>query len=645
MVPIPNPKVGSLIGQILPICQGQEEHGRYYQGKTAVKGSHLTLQGLNKGLRKANSKRYFRMYVKNFVFNMTFICFGIGFAIYTFAAQKQLATNTMKHRQLSLAVLFSVLTVVSYSQKLKKADRVIHENLRSHISYLSDDKLEGRRAGSAGEQLAATYISKQFEKAGLQPKGDEGSWLQSFEINDGKQVNPGTLMIVNGHDLKPGTDFFPLCYSPNSSSEAAFSVALRENGVPWVIDIKDSIESNKENPHYDVYEALREMAAQAAEKGATAILVHNSSDLEDKIQFKAKDRSAQTRIPVIYISKNTYDKYFGEDSEIIDMRLRVDIGNKIRNGRNVIGFIDNGAANTVIIGAHYDHLGYGEDGNSMVRTANKQVHNGADDNASGTASIIELAKLLKASKNKSSNYLFIAFSGEELGLFGSKYFIEHPTTDISKANFMINLDMVGRLNSTTNGLTIGGYGTSPAWNGVINSIKDAKNYSIKFDSSGTGPSDHTSFYRKNIPVLFFFTGLHEDYHKPSDDLEKLNTVGTLRITRLVAQVVEKAATKGKLEFTPTREQQTSTSTTFKVTLGVMPDYTYSGQGMKIDGVSSGKAAEKAGLKAGDIIIMIGTNEVSSMETYMLALSKFNKGDKSVVKYKRGDQVLDAPVQF
>lgn len=550
----------------------------------------------------------------------------------------------MKHRPLALFLFISLIGSDAFSQRLRKADRVVHENLRSHISYLSDDKLQGRRAGTEGEKLASTYISTQFQKNGLAPKGENG-WLQAFEINDGKQVNSNTFFIINDHDLKVGKDFFPLTYSPNTSLESAFAIALREEGVPWVIDLKEMMEENKDNPHYDLYDGIRSKANLASEKGATALIIHNSSEVKDDLSFMQKDRTETAKIPVVYISKETKSKFFNEESEMLDIKLKIDIGDKKRTGHNVIGYIDNGAANTIVLGAHYDHLGFGEDGNSMIRTGEKMIHNGADDNASGTAALIELGRLLKLSKNKSNNYLLIAFSAEELGLNGSKYFTEHPTVEMDKVNYMINMDMVGRLNDSSKAMTIGGYGTSPAWSEVINPIKDLKGFSIKYDSSGTGPSDHTSFYRKNIPVLFFFTGLHTDYHRPSDDFEKINSIGTLQIVKLINQVIERSAPKGKLRFTPTREQQTSTTARFSVSLGIMPDYTFSGTGVRADGISAGRAAEKAGMKAGDIIIQLGPHNINSVETYMQALAKFKKGDSTTVKFKRGEEVIEASVQF
>ncbi len=379
--------------------------------------------------------------------------------------------------------------------------------------------------------------------------------------------------------------------------------------------------------------------------GATAMILYNIAGKEDNLVFNAKDRSEVAPIPIVYITKATATQYLKDASASIDLKMKVEIGKKFRTGHNVVGYIDNGAANTVVLGAHFDHLGFGEDGNSMLRTSEKLIHNGADDNASGTAALLELARLLKASKSKTSNYLFIAFSAEELGLNGSKYYTENPTIDLKSVNYMINMDMVGRLNDSTKALTVGGYGTSPVWGKLVNPGNKSY-FVIKTDSSGTGPSDHTSFYRKDIPVLFFFTGLHTDYHRPSDDAEKVNYIGEMRIIQYIQSIINGVnAEKSKLAFTKTRETQTTTSARFSVSLGVMPDYTYTGAGMRLDGISDGKAAQKAGLKAGDIITAIGPHGVSSVEGYMQALGKFKKGDKTTVKYKRGDTSGEVEVQF
>ncbi|HLX93009.1 MAG TPA: M20/M25/M40 family metallo-hydrolase, partial [Puia sp.] len=350
-------------------------------------------------------------------------------------------------------------------------------------------------------------------------------------------------------------------------------------------------------------------------------------------------------VPVIYMTQEARKKYLNDESASLDIRIAVSLGEKKREGHNVVGMLDNHAENTVIIGAHYDHLGYGEDNNSMYRGKEKLIHHGADDNASGTAAMIEIAKLLKRSKLRNNNYIFIAFSGEELGLFGSKYFTEHSDVDLAKVDYMINMDMVGRLNDSTHTLTIGGYGTSPEWGPLLASDDDKKYFSLKFDSSGTGPSDYTSFYRKDIPVLFFFTGLHKDYHRPSDEADKINYTGELHIVKYIYRLVQALNDKGKLAFTKTREAPSGTSARFSVTLGIMPDYTFSGSGVRIDGISDGKPAQKAGLQAGDVIIRLGDYPVTSLENYMQALSNFKKGDATKVRYKRGNDDGEADVRF
>jgi len=547
-------------------------------------------------------------------------------------------------RRTIFALLAILVFIPAFSQKLKKADKVVLANLQSHIKFLSDDKLEGRRAGTAGEKLANDYIVSQFTAIGLQPKGSEG-WLQAFDISDGKQINPTTHLLINNYDLKLESDYFPLNISANKSTEAAVSIALAEKGVPWFLDLKEVIDENKDNPHFDLPEAIKAKAIKAAEKGASAYIVYNTSGVADNIKFSPKERTETVSIPVLYVTEAARKKYLNDPQANLDIKLKVDIGEKKRTGHNVAGYLDNGAATTVVIGAHYDHLGYGEDGNSMLRTGEKLIHNGADDNASGTAAMIELARLMKASKDKKNNYLFLAFSAEELGLNGSKYFADHPTVDLAKTTYMINMDMVGRLNDSTKVLTVGGYGTSPWWGSYFASNKSNKYFTLKFDSSGTGPSDHTSFYRKDIPVLFFFTGLHGDYHRPSDDFDKINYVGEVMIIKLVSEIIKSTSQQDKLAFTKTRETQTTTSARFSVSMGIMPDYTYAGIGVHVDGVTDGRPAQKAGIQKGDVLIQLGDHPIGTVEAYMQALGKFKKGDKAKVKYKRGEAVTETEVQF
>lgn len=309
-------------------------------------------------------------------------------------------------------------------------------------------------------------------------------------------------------------------------------------------------------------------------------------------------------------------------------------------GNNVAAFIDNQAATTVVIGAHYDHLGMGDPHHSTYR-GEPAVHNGADDNASGVAMVIELGKKLKEGKYTNNNYLLLLFSGEELGLYGSKWFVEHPMIDLKKVNYMINFDMVGRVDS--NKMVVYGTGTSPIWKDAMAQIKTPLH--IKQSESGVGPSDHTSFYLKDIPVLHFFSGQHSDYHKPSDDEPKINYNGMQDIFNYCMQLIAEADKKGKLGFIKTKDDNHDNAPKFSVTLGVMPDYTFEGNGMRIDDVTDGKPAAKAGLTKGDIVVQLGDVAVKDMMAYMQALSKFKKGDATKVKIKRGGETLEKDIQF
>ena len=414
----------------------------------------------------------------------------------------------MKNRlYTTLLVFLFILALQSYTNFITGQELLTA--VKKDISYLADDRLEGRAIGTEGEKLAAQYIAEAFEKIGLTPKGTDG-YMQEFTVK--KSSNP--------HE-------------------------------------KDIIGTNGE--------------------GAT--------------------------------------------------------------GRNVVGFINNKASYTIVIGAHFDHLGYG--GQGSLHRGEKAIHNGADDNASGTTAIIQLSRLLK-DKKSSYNYLFLAFSGEENGLWGSNYFSKNPTIDLNTVNFMLNLDMVGRLNAEKT-LAINGTGTSPDWEEMLKKA-NTDNLKLVTSASGIGPSDHTSFYLQDIPVLHFFTGQHEDYHRPSDDPEKLNYEGIVKIIRYIERLITVSEEKEKLVFTKTQEEKND-NPRFTVTLGVVPDYLYDGQGMRIDGVSDGKPAAQAGMKKGDIVIQLGDSSITDMMGYMRALSSFKKGDQTTVHFKRNGETKSALITF
>ncbi|MBX2819426.1 MAG: M20/M25/M40 family metallo-hydrolase [Rhodothermaceae bacterium] len=312
-----------------------------------------------------------------------------------------------------------------------------------------------------------------------------------------------------------------------------------------------------------------------------------------------------------------------------------------RTGTNVIGMLDNGAEHTVVIGAHYDHLGHGSFGSRQP--GDMAIHNGADDNASGVAGILAIAEGLKASSARNNNYLFIGFSGEELGLYGSKYFVKNPTVEREQVNYMINLDMVGRLNEE-GVLAVNGTGTSPLWDTVLEKAKPAS-IDVKKHESGVGASDHTSFYLEGMPVLHFFTGQHQDYHKASDDSELINYQGIHEISSYIVAIIEQLDEEGKLEFVKTKDENQRMASSFKVTMGIMPDYVSDGVGVRIDAVMENRPAANAGLEGGDIIRKIGDLDINNINDYMGALGKFEKGQKTTVVVKRGDKMVEKELVF
>ena len=529
------------------------------------------------------------------------------------------------------------------AQKMKKDEKETLNNLTNHISFLSSDLLQGRRAGSEGERAAAIYIINEFQKTGLTSILSNNEYRQHFDIDEGKEMGANSHLIINENELTLNSDFFSLPFSGVGYTEAATALMLKEKGGPWFLNVAELLEKNKNNPHYNLTDDLKSKAEEATKMGATALFIYNTGAIDDNLKFEPKAKDTPLNIPVVYLSKSVAQKYLMDETMLLDIKLKIVLNAKKRIANNIIGYINNNAPNTIVIGAHYDHLGYGEDHNSLYSGTEASIHNGADDNASGVGAMIELAKALKNLKLKNNNFVFIAFSGEELGLFGSKYFTENSPIDLSTVNYMINLDMIGRLNDSTMGLTIGGVGTSPAWGGLLTQKKNC--FNIKTDSSGVGPSDHTSFYRKNIPVLFFFTGIHSDYHKPSDDADKINYTGELKIVQYILNIVKQSDDKEKLTFTKTKESTITGKSSFKVTLGIMPDYTFTGNGVRADGISEGKIAQRIGMKAGDILIQLGDFPFVDVQGYMEVLSKFKKGDSTKVKVMRGGETIYFDVTF
>lgn len=520
-----------------------------------------------------------------------------------------------------------------------QAEAVIQQ-LRADIGYLASDQLEGRRTGTKGEALAGMYIEKRMGQMGLIPFGK--SYRHPFKFEWGKELTPETRFSINNKYVSIPEDAFPAPFSAAGKDENYVLPESTEANSPWLISLYES-EQEANNPHFDWSKQAFDRAKKAVERGATSVLFYDKYGSKFFPVYNKRSDFESLEIPVLLLSKKIYDQFIRDMKVMEPLMINLTFRKEYRTGTNIVGYINNNAAQTAIIGAHYDHLGYGEDGNSRNTEKGKLIHNGADDNASGVAALLAVANKVKQAGLKKYNYIFIAFSGEELGLLGSKNFVKEKEFDAKRAVYMINMDMVGRL-SPDKKLTIGGIGTSPTWPSVVSGVSNK--FKIVRDSSGVGPSDHTSFYNDSIPVLFFFTGTHTDYHKPTDDAQRINYVGTKDIVNYVYGITAAMEKQPSPLFAATRNTSMGGGrTSFKVTLGIMPDYSYQSGGVRIDGIIDGKAASKAKLQQGDIILQIGTIKINGMQSYMEALGSFNPGDKTTVRVKRGATVQDFPLIF
>jgi aminopeptidase YwaD len=552
--------------------------------------------------------------------------------------------------RLRILLLF-ILPITAVAQ-----DSTLVKNFKQHIVALSSDAMEGRETGMPGEKMAYTYIMNQFEKLGLEKKGTK-DYLQAFPFTKSIKAGPGNELKINGASFVSGKHFYPLAYAANAAASGdvvrvGYGIAAPQLGYDDYASLK-SLKGkvflmqlgtpDNAGPHskYASVADLRTRIDSAIAKGATAVIFVNSGDSTDNPSQEYRNRITASSVPVIFAKDEAKDLLMKGSKWKAD--IKTELVHDEGTGHNVIGFIDNKAQYTVVIGAHYDHLGYGHDELSLHR-GERAIHNGADDNASGVAAMIELARYYKTGADKSNNYLFIGFSGEEKGLLGSNYFAKNPTVPLDQINYMINMDMLGRLKKDDAVLIINGAGTSSAWKITFGYIK-TDGYKLKTSDSGIGPSDHTSFYLKDIPALHFFSGTHGDYHKPSDDEHLINYEGLEKIYIFIKDLVHRLDDKGKLDFVKTKDESNDDAPRFKVTLGVIPDYAYDGKGMRIDGITEGKPAANAGLKQGDIVIQLGDVNVVDMMSYMKALGQFKKGETTKVKVMRDKEELVKDITF
>lgn len=529
-------------------------------------------------------------------------------------------------------------------------DAGIEGRLKAHVDFLASDELKGRKPGTKEIDIAGNYIIQILSSYGLQPAFN-GEYRQPFDIPGIISFSESNILKVKNKAYELNLDFFPTTYSSNGAAKGrtvyvGFGIeapSLEHNdyegldeleGKVFVMDVSspDGI-----HPHskYVAYSELGERIKLAKSKGAVGVILVNleggANDISPKFR-KISDKG----LPVIFIQNEKLAKKIRKKK---DVNFAVDIKPNPILAYNIGAFLNNGAPRTVIIGAHYDHLGMGGEG-SLFSGAKPEVHNGADDNASGIAGMLELAGFLTSREAfKTNNYLFLAFSGEEMGLLGSKSITKNGILNNFRPNYMINLDMIGRLEN--NQLAVNGTGTSWQWKKLIS---EGCGLRVKTSESGVGPSDHTSFYYINVPALHFFTGTHSDYHKPSDDAQFINHEGIHKVLAYILGVISRADGFEMIEFQETDVEDTEVPR-FSVTLGIMPDYMYEEEGVMVDGVTKGKPADKGGIVAGDVIIKLGDVPVVDMMSYMQGLSRYKKGDKVEVGYMRDGKKKVTEIKF
>jgi peptidase M28-like protein/PDZ domain-containing protein len=666
-------------------------------------------------------------------------------------------------RALLHLLLISLGAAVALGQQSREIlDSPAVDRLRAHITYLASDKLEGRRTGSAGANMAAEYIAREFSRYGLRRSNgydtpgmsileadsprrywQEFPYVAGAELGRSNQLR--VKLVPTSHETNPslnlqvGEDWMPLGFSTNArleNAEMAFagygisSAELKYDDYS-ISSAKDRVAiilagtPDGDNPHGQFARAgeirFKVAAARAAGVRALMIIAAEPSLKDEKLARLAYDNAGEAGIPVLVVSRKAAAAILGgEDglaayAKIADARTSVVNGNQHASGAglpnntstavvtrfpvagvklslttdvvrrevpatNVVGILPGSDPKlkneTIVIGGHYDHLGRGGEGSLAPREG--EIHHGADDNASGVAGVLELARIFSAQHPRPKRTIvFIAFSGEEEGLLGSNYYINHPIVPLAQTVAMINMDMIGRMKN--NNLIVGGVGTAPEWRSLIESENQmqgltinasspsgevgnrppagvplvvgangrtivssnlGKNFSLTLNEDGFGPSDHSSFYIKQVPVLFFWTGTHDDYHKPSDTADKINYEGEARILSFVARVVQDIDKNDKRPvYAVAKNESTGRSMGFRVYLGTIPNYADSSEGLLLDGVRDDSPAAKAGLKAGDRIVKLAGREVKNVYDYTYALGEMKAGQEYEVEVVRGSERL------
>lgn len=590
----------------------------------------------------------------------------------------------------NLIIISLLILQCSIPMQSKQGD-ISEQELYDHIAFLASDELEGRKPGTPQGKEAAGYIADHFKQLGLTLLGEEG--LQYFDVITSVNLGPNNSFSAEGITAEAGDNYTPTVFSLNSSLEASvvfvgYGFKIENDSIQWDdysnLDIQDKwvliLRGNPENEtgqsKYNNHSSLRQKLLTARDHGAAGAMFVSGEkfDAKDELMDLRIDRNfSSAALPVIHVKRDLADQILaGSGKTILDLEAQIndqlapqsisldiqaavitEVLQQEVTTQNVVALLPGSDPilkdEFLLIGAHYDHLGWGGKGSGSRKPDTVAVHNGADDNASGVAAVLEIAERLALNTPAPKrSIVFMAFAAEEMGLLGSKYFTSNALIDLKNVKQMFNLDMVGRMDPETKSLTIGGTGTAKDIDAYIRQLAEDRDLNLSTTPDGYGPSDHASFYIEDIPVLFFFTGITEEYHTPADDVETINFAGEKIIADFAYDLIRDIASMDQtfeyLEAGPKGPPEGGKQG--KVKMGIIPDFAAANaNGFLLGGVVPGGPAAFAGMQKGDVMISLEGLAVKNVYDYMGRMAEVKLGQRITVEVLRGDQKLILIVQL
>lgn len=533
--------------------------------------------------------------------------------------------NSLDSSRILFLITSILLLPASLSSQPFKADTI---RLKENLLFLSGDPLKGRAPGTKEDSLAASFISDKLKSAGFAPLIGN-SLMVPFDFIIRREIEQGSSIAISGKNLLEDKDYFISPISPSASISGEIEVIDKNSNS--LVNKRGKIALIKSDP-----DSVQFFTTPISQQGYEGLLFYNDNEINPLKNV----RSSGVSIPVVGISKELASFILSEKSLICNIECRIEIV----KGRsfNVLAVKPGpNKSRYILAGAHYDHLGFGGKGSGSMYKNEGEIHNGADDNGSGVVSVIEMGRVIseRIDSNPNSNHSYgiaiAAFGAEEMGLIGSRIVADTLTSLNLLPALMINLDMVGRMNNRR--VQAGGAGTFLGADSILLNVNKDYSLNLTVTKDGYGPSDHASFYTKGVPVLYFTTGVHKEYHTPSDDFDLINFAGLKMVTDFVSDIVYNISDMG---FVPVYQKSeapvSSARRSFKVTLGVIPDFTYEkGDGFRVGSVTDGRPAQIAGMKEGDVIINMNTKKINNIYDYMSALGDLKQGSQVQVIIRRG----------